>query len=405
MSLLKCVVGAGSFILPSAVKDAGLVLGFVSLLILGLASAYTINQLALAGRIVAKANPNRRVPTYVDVGRAIIGEWTKPITYFGVVATLIGVCAVYLDFIGQMLSDVIDNKLTVKEVQAVLIAPLILLSWLRNFKWLAWTSIVGDIAVVCGVIVVLAYGWYHHGIVSPTKLPAANLSSYSQFFGQSVFLFAVHTVILPLSQAMREPRRFSWVVNVSFFWIVIINALFGAFGYMIFRDETKGMVLDNVQGKVVSKFVKVLLAVDLFFTVPIVLSAPRRLIERSFIAEVHTPVSCCRCHCCPRPVYSVTVACAPQGDPYTTLKENLIRSGCVAVFAGLAFLVPNINDLATLVGGMVSPLMGFILPPIFYLRLFKGKLSQLTVMLNWILIVFGTFAGIFTTIQQIRSMA
>lgn len=227
MSLLKCVVGAGSFILPSAVKDAGLVLGFVSLLVLGLASAYTINQLAEAGRIVAKANPRRRVPTYVDVGHAIIGKWTRPITYVGVVATLIGVCAVYLDFIGQMFSDVIDNKLSVKVVQAILIAPLILLSWLRNFKWLAWTSIVGDIAVVCGVIIVLAYGAYKHPIASPTSLPAANLGSYSKFFGQSVFLFAVHTVILPLSQAMREPKKFSSVVNVSFFWIVLINALFG----------------------------------------------------------------------------------------------------------------------------------------------------------------------------------
>jgi proton-coupled amino acid transporter len=227
MSILKCVVGAGSFILPSAVKDAGLVLGFVSLLLLGLASAYTINQLAEAGRIVAKANAHRRVPTYVDVGHAIVGKWSRPVTFFGVVATLIGVCAVYLDFIGQLLSDVIDNKLSVKVVQAILLGPLVLLSWLRNFKWLAWTSIVGDVAVVCGVIVVLAYGFHTNSIASPTSLPAAKLSTFSKFFGQSVFLFAIHTVILPLSQAMRDPRGFPRVVNVSFFWIVVINALFG----------------------------------------------------------------------------------------------------------------------------------------------------------------------------------
>jgi amino acid permease len=213
--------------LPSAVKDAGLVLGFVSLLVLGAASAFTINQLAEAGRIVARANPHRRVPTYVDVGHAILGSWTKPITYFGVVATLIGVCAVYLDFIGSLLTDVFDDKLSVKQMQAVLLAPCVALAMLRNFKYLAWTSIVGDFAVVCGVIVVLVYGGYKHGMASPSELPAAAPSTYSKFFGQSVFLFAVHTVILPLSQAMREPRKFSKVVNVSYFWIVVINALFG----------------------------------------------------------------------------------------------------------------------------------------------------------------------------------
>jgi hypothetical protein len=40
LSLLKCIVGAGSFILPSAVMDAGLVAGFVSLLLLGAMCAY-----------------------------------------------------------------------------------------------------------------------------------------------------------------------------------------------------------------------------------------------------------------------------------------------------------------------------------------------------------------------------
>jgi amino acid permease len=95
----------------------------------------------------------------------------------------------------------------------------------------------------------------------------------------------------------------------------------------------------------------------------------------------------------------------PQDDPHTVLKENVIRTCCVGVFAALAFAVPNINDLATLVGGMVSPLMGFILPPIFSLKLHRGRLPAWIVVINWVLIVFGTFAGIFTTIQQIRSMA
>lgn len=227
VSLLKCVVGAGSFVLPSAVKDAGLILGFVSLLALGFISAYTINQLAEAGRIVAKANPGRRIPTYVDVGHAIIGEWTRPITFLGVILTLFGVCAVYLDIIGQFLSDVIDNALTMKEVQGILVFPLILLALLRDFKWLAWTSIVGDFAVVSGAITVIVFGIVKYHIASPTHLPAAHAKTFSKFFGQSVFLFAVHTVILPLSQAMKEPRKFSRVVNISYFWIVLINAVFG----------------------------------------------------------------------------------------------------------------------------------------------------------------------------------
>lgn len=65
---------------------------------------------------------------------------------------------------------------------------------------------------------------------------------------------------------------------------------------MIFQDKTDGLVLNNVTGKVLSKIVKIMLAVDLVFTVPIVLSAPRRLIERALIPAVRmltlAPCSC-----------------------------------------------------------------------------------------------------------------
>jgi amino acid permease len=87
------------------------------------------------------------------------------------------------------------------------------------------------------------------------------------------------------------------------------------------------------------------------------------------------------------------------------LKENCVRVGCVVFFFSLAYAVPNINDLATLVGGLMSPLLGFIFPPIFNLKLFRGRLPWYIIGVNWFLIIFGAFAGIYTTIQQVQKMA
>ncbi len=81
-----------------------------------------------------------------------------------------------------------------------------------------------------------------------------------------------------------------------------------------------------------------------------------------------------------------------------------MRVGCVAVFTGIAFLVPDINDLATLVGGMMSPMLGFIFPPFFTLTLYKGRLPWYTVAFNLFLIGFGLFAGVLTTVRQLQSM-
>ena len=349
----------------------------MSLLLLGALSAYTINQLAQAGRMVKRANPQRRDPTYVDVGHAILGRPASVVIGLGVVLTILGVCAVYLDFIGTLAAAVVGHGVTSQQVQAVLVLPVILLALLRDFKYLAWTSIVGDIAVTAGAITVIAYGAVKKGITSPHDLPAFHADTYSSFFGQAVFLFAVHSVILPISQASAKPRRFPVVTWWTFGGVAVANALFGALGYMAFTDKTSGLVLSNLGSSVVGKVVNMFLAVDLLFTIPIVLSAPRRIIERLVI---------------------------PRGDPHTVLKENAARVVCVGLFVALALAVPDINDLATLVGGLVSPLMGFIFPPVFYLRLFWSRLPWHTRIFNIVIVLFGMFAGTLTTVQQVQKM-
>jgi amino acid permease len=42
----------------------------------------------------------------------------------------------------------------------------------------------------------------------------------------------------------------------------------------------------------------------------------------------------------------------------------------------MIMIVPDINDLASLVGAFVSPIMGFILPPMFHLALNRYTCSH-----------------------------
>jgi hypothetical protein len=51
---------------------------------------------------------------------------------------------------------------------------------------------------------------------SPQSLPFVELSTFPQFFGQAVFLFAIHIVILPIAQSMREPKQFK---SVADWWV------------------------------------------------------------------------------------------------------------------------------------------------------------------------------------------
>jgi amino acid permease len=61
-------------------------------------------------------------------------------------------------------------------------------------------------------------------------------------------------------------------------------------------------------------------------------------------------------------------------SPHTTAQTG-IRFLIVALIYALSMLVPDLGDLVNLVGGVASPLMGFILPPLFYIALQRSSAS------------------------------
>ena len=137
------------------------------------------------------------------------------------------------------------------------------LSLLRSFKYLAWSSIVGNVGVASAIVVIIVLGCKDYSNLEPRQnpwtLPAYDflhfpqvqqspthrllpilqrslmvsaccallpssaicdwlLSSHMsslvpvlQYFGAAAFLFAIHLVILPISQSMQEPQQFKKV--------------------------------------------------------------------------------------------------------------------------------------------------------------------------------------------------
>lgn len=391
----KCCVGAGCFILPNAFKNSGIWAGVICLVLLGLLSTYTIKLLARSERIYLQTHQriqqneadqyqtldnerSARLPTFFSMGWNILHPVAGVVAWFGIVLTILGVCGVYLDFIGSELESITDKYMTQQQFMLLSAIPLLFLSLFRSLKFLAFTSLLGDIAVTAGLFSVIIYGFVKHTPHSPfNELPAIQVDTLPKFFGSAVFLFTIHAVIIPISQSMREPTKFQQVANVSFGVIILLNALFGFFGYIIYGDDVKGLAIDNVTGPF-GDGVKILLCLDLFFTVPIVMTAPRDLLDQAILPHV------------PR--------------AWKTFGENSIRLGCVCVFTGLALLIPDINDLASLVGAFVSPIMGFILPPMFHLALNRHEPGQMWRVAHISIIVFGVFSCAYCTYIQVYDM-
>jgi amino acid permease len=81
-----------------------------------------------------------------------------------------------------------------------------------------------------------------------------------------------------------------------------------------------------------------------------------------------------------------------------------IRVFIVIIIYALAMLVPALGDLVNIVGGVCSPLMGFILPPIFYMSLMKDSISRSSLIAHWAIVVFGIVAMITSLYMTIDSI-
>mmetsp|Transcript_28575 Transcript_28575/g.92697 ORF Transcript_28575/g.92697 Transcript_28575/m.92697 type:complete len:592 (-) Transcript_28575:31-1806(-) len=400
IALIKCAIGAGSFSLPGAFKNGGLVASFFTTIALGALSAYTVDLLARSERqmlhllslererrglatptprdevdaetkgtapaLVALGAPMQDVAsakpallalpapelphrlTYPELARLAFPAFTlygvnaaEVITYCGIVATALGVCSVYLEFIAGAMVDVVPHTTQV-DWTLFLFPLLLLLVLLRNLRHLAFTSLLGDVAVSAAIVAVSIHA-AHSGLT--LHIPAFESGTYAKMLGSTSFLFAIHVVILPIAQSLQDPgSQFRGVAYWSYTFITLINALFGAICLAAYGAKTESNVLSNLpQGGALLSTIRVLLAVDLTFTFPLVFAAGREIVEEWLVRDMR--------------------------GAKDTWSRNAIRLLMLGAVVGIVFGIPNFGNLVSLVGGVCNSLMGFILPPTLYLRM------------------------------------
>jgi len=197
--------------------------------------------------------------------------------------SLMAVCA-YCIFISTTMPDVIPHT---KPWMYLLVlfpicTPLVLL---RTFRILAFTSILGDVAVTAGVTATLVYGATKHRL--KTDLPAFRAQGIAPALATVSFLLLSHIVALPMAQSldkdMEFPKRFHKVIWSSLTIITILNLLFAAFSYMLFGEDTKDNIIGNLSTGGMLQAVRVLLCIDLLFTIPMLLTPGREVIEEALL--------------------------------------------------------------------------------------------------------------------------
>ncbi|XP_003464564.1 proton-coupled amino acid transporter 1 isoform X2 [Cavia porcellus] len=406
--LLKGNIGTGLLGLPLAVKNAGILLGPLSLLVIGIVAVHCMGLLVKCARHFC----HRLNKPFVDYGDTVMyglescpspwlrnhAHWGRRIVDFFLIVTQLGFCCVYFVFLADNFKQVIEaangttNNCHINET--VILTPtmdsrlymvtflpfLVLLVFIRNLRVLSIFSLLANLSML--VSLVMIYQFIVQGIPNPSNLPlVAPWKTYPLFFGTAIFAFEGIGVVLPLENKMKDPQKFPLILYLGMAIVTALYISLGSLGYLQFGASIQGSITLNLPNCWLYQSVKLLYSIGIFFTYGLQFYVPAEIIVPFFVSR--SPENC------------------------RLLVELVVRTLMVCLTCILAVLIPRLDLVISLVGSVSSSALALIIPPILEVTTYASEgLSPLTLakdvlisLLGFVGFVVGTYEALSELIQ------
>ncbi|XP_023568931.1 proton-coupled amino acid transporter 2 isoform X2 [Octodon degus] len=222
--LVKGNMGTGILGLPLAVKNAGILMGPLSLLVMGFVAGHCMHVLVrCAQRFCRRLNK-----PFMDYGETVMraleaspsawlqtrARWGRHLVSFFLVVTQLGFCCVYIVFLADNLKQVVEaangttnnchsNETAVltptmdsRLYMLAFLPVLVLLVLVRNLRVLTGFSLLANISMLVSLLITAQH--IAQGIPDPSRLPlVASWKTYPLFFGTAIFSFESIGVVVP----------------------------------------------------------------------------------------------------------------------------------------------------------------------------------------------------------------
>lgn len=372
VNMMKICVGSGVMALPWGFLQGG-ALSLGGMLVLGLWNWWTTLQLvrcrhALANdpALWALGSVQGGVPrsAYSALAFAVLGRPGLLLLEGSILAVLTGVCASLQIQFAQFAASVLPHDGDGPAAggghytacvlgSAALLAPLVLQ---RTLSGLSRVSAAGLLVLVCGLAAVGLDGWQRYGDEWRLGGGGGRLSSMpdvagaAAFFGIAAFSFGTQTMILPVQEGMREPRRVGEALSIALAAVITLYVLVGAGLGQLYEAAQGGVqqliILNLKPGTIVA------LAVETCSAAVALLSYPLPLVP---VVQLLLP-ACAGC---------------AAASPWQR-REDAVRLTLLAFTTAVALFVPSFGAMAGFLG-CLNVTMAQLLPPLLHLKLISWR--------------------------------
>ncbi|MBA0766244.1 hypothetical protein Gotri_015303, partial [Gossypium trilobum] len=267
-----------------------------------------------------------------------------------------GFCVGYLIFIGNTLANLFNGEVSMVSGLSLGISGLSAKSWyiwgcfpfqlavnsIPTLTHLAPLSIFADIVDLGAMGAVFVEDVSLIMKQSNEIIAFGGLSVFFYGMGVAVYAFEGIGMVFPIESEMKESRHFGKILALSMGLISLMYGAFGALGYFAFGPDTKDIITANLGAGWISAMVQIGLCVNLFISFPLMMNPVYEIVERRF-----------------------------GGGRYCLWLRWLL----VLIVSLVALFVPNFADFLSLIGSSVCCGLGFVLPALFHLLVFKEELG------------------------------
>ncbi|XP_007528829.1 proton-coupled amino acid transporter 1 [Erinaceus europaeus] len=404
--LLKGNIGTGLLGLPLAVKNAGILMGPLSLLVIGIVAVHCMGILVKCAHHFCR----RMNKPFVDYGDTVMyglescpsswlrdhSHWGRHIVDFFLIVTQLGFCCVYFVFLADNFKQVIEAaNVTTNNChtnETVVLTPtmdsrlymltflpfLVLLVFFRNLRVLSIFSLLANITML--VSLVMIYQFIVQRIPDPRRLPlVASWKTYPLFFGTAIFAFEGIGMVLPLENKMKDPQRFPLILYLGMAIITVLYISLGCLGYLQFGANIQGSITLNLPNCWLYQSVKLLYSVGIFFTYALQFYVPAEIIVPFFVSRV--------------------------AEGYKLAVDLFVRTVLVCITCVLAILIPRLDLVISLVGSVSSSALALIIPPLLEISTFYSEgLGPLTITKDALISILGFLGFVVGTYQALEEL-
>ncbi|WWD18297.1 hypothetical protein CI109_102747 [Kwoniella shandongensis] len=378
LMLLKGFVGTGILFMGKAFFNGGIL--FSAIVMVAIAGISLWSFLLLVQTYM-------KVPgSFGDIGGILYGQHMRLIILTSIAVSQIGFVAAYTIFIAENLQAFIMAVTDCRKyipVRLLIFAQLIVflpLAMIRNLAKLSGTALIADAFILIGLIYIGANEvsvLSHHGIADVALF---NKDSFPLLIGTAVFAFEGIGLVIPITESMREPHKFPMVLSAIMFVVAVLFAGAGVMSYATYGSKIQTVVIVNLPQE--DKFVQ---AVQFLYSVAILLSSPLQLFPAVRIME------------------NGLFSKSGKHNPSVKWQKNVFR-GFTVIFCSLLSWAGSseLDKFVSLIGSFACIPLCFIYPPMLHLR--GVAKTRKAIVLDWILIIFGSLVGVYTTVQTVRSL-